>query len=80
MGKLKKFLDKYWIILSVCSTVVSSGVMWGLHTMSRIDAVVDQVKDTASWVQDNEDEIKTQHDDILKLKEDERLREAGLLK
>jgi hypothetical protein len=80
MNKLLKFLNKYWIILSICATVVSSLVTWGFHLKGRIDKDEDTLGDTSEWAANHEDSIQQLHDDMLKLQEDQRLREKGMCK
>ena len=80
MNKLIKWFTKYWLILSVCFTIISSLVTWSMHLKSRIDMDEDILKDTKEWVADHEDDLQQLHDDILKLKEDQRLRENGQCK
>lgn len=79
MNDFMKWLKTHWAMLSIMFTIASSLVtgLWALY--NKIDSLNDKVNDTASWVQDHEDDLKTQHDSILILKEDERLRELGLL-
>ena len=80
MNKLLKFLSKYWLIISVCITIISSLATWSMHLKSRIDADEDILKDTKEWVASHEDDLQQLHDDVLKLKEDQRLRESGQCK
>jgi hypothetical protein len=80
VNKLLKFLNKYWIILSICATIITSLLTWGWHLKGRIDADEDKINDMSAWVSAHDDDIQTIHDDLNKLKEDERLREAGLCK
>ena len=80
---MKHLLDKiktYWAVISIILTIISSFVTAGWWLYGKIDTLNDKVNETASWVQDHDDDLKAQHDDITRLKEDERLREAGLLK
>lgn len=70
-----KLIQKHWFYISLAFTILSSigsGVWW-IH--SQIDTVIDKVNDTNQWVSDHDDELKAQHDDVVRLKEDERLRE-----
>jgi len=75
-----KLIQKYWFQISLAFTIISSLATGGWYLKGKIDALTDTVADTNKWVQDHDDDIQTLHDDTLKLKEDERLREAGLLK
>lgn len=80
MNKLLAKLKAYWAVISIVFTLLSSIVTGGWWLYGKIDTLNDKVNETASWVQDHDDDLKAQHDDITRLKEDERLREAGLLK
>jgi hypothetical protein len=80
MDKLLKWLGRYWAIISIIFTIVSSFVTGGWWLYNKIDTLNDKVNETAQWVQSHDDDLKAQHDDLVILKEDERLREAGLLK
>lgn len=80
MDKIVKWLTKYWAIISIVLTIISSVITGGWYLYGKIDKLNDTVNATNQWVSDHDDDLKVQHDDLLKLKEDERLREAGLLK
>lgn len=80
MEKFLKLIGKYWFIISVVFSVLSTVATGGWWLYGKIDKLNDTVNATNQWVQDHDDDLKIQHDDILKLKEDERLREAKLLK
>jgi len=75
-----KWIKKYWFYISVAFTIISSAAsgIWWAH--GKFDELLDKVNDTNQWVQDHDDDLKAQHDDLTRLKEDERLRETGLLK
>ena len=75
-----KLIQKYWFHISLAFTIISSLATGGWYLKGKIDQLTDTVADTNKWVQDHDDDIQALHDDTLKLKEDERLREAGLLK
>ena len=75
-----KWIMKWWKHISIIFTIVSSaasGVWWA---NGKFTDLVTKVNATNAWVQDHDDSISDLHDDVIKLKEDERLREAGLLK
>jgi hypothetical protein len=80
MDALIEKIQKYWMVISIILTILSSIVTGGWWLYGKIDSLNDKVNETASWVQDHDDDLKANHDSILILKEDERLREAGLLK
>jgi hypothetical protein len=67
VNRLLKFLNKYWLILSLCATIVSSLVTWGIHLKGRIDADEDTIKDTTDWVASHEDDIQKLHDKVVRL-------------
>lgn len=75
MDQIIEFCKKYWAIISIIFTIISSFVtgLWWVY--NKADKVNDTVTATNQWVQDHDDELKTQHDDLVRLKEDERLRE-----
>jgi len=75
-----KWINKYWFLISIIFTILSSCATGVWMAYNKFDALNDKVNDTNQWVQDHDDELKALHDDNIKLKEDERLREAGLLK
>lgn len=75
-----KWIKKYWFYVSIAFTILSSilsGLWW---VNSKFTDLVNKVNETNEWVQTHDDDLQTLHDDTLRLKEDERLREAGLLK
>jgi hypothetical protein len=80
MNKIIKWISKHWKILSVCATLVSSLATWTMHLKSRIDTVVDTVNDTKDWVAAHDEDLQQLHEDVLRLKEDQRLREKGQCK
>ena len=80
MKKLLDELKKNWFYISIAFTVISSlatGV-WVLG--NKLDTLVDKVNATNQWVSDHDDMLQAHDKDITILKEDERLRQAGLLK
>lgn len=80
MEKIIKFLAKYWTILSIVFTIVSTLGTGAIYLVKRITASETTITNLNTWVSDHEDTL-TDHDKrISKLEEDERLREAGLCK
>ena len=75
-----KLIQKYWVYISVSFTIISSLGTGAWYIKGKIDTLTSTVAATNDWVSDHDDDIQALHDDTLKLKEDERLREAGLLK
>ncbi len=75
-----KWIQKNWFYISLAFTLISSLVTGIWMIDQKIDGLVTKVNETNSWVEGHDDDIQNLHDDVLKLKEDERLREAGLLK
>lgn len=67
MNKILKFLTKYWVILSVVFTIISSLATWSLHLKSRIDSDEDILNDTKQWVEDHEDNLKILNDKVIRL-------------
>lgn len=80
MKKLLNFLNKYWLVLTACGTILSSGVVEGLKLAGRIDKDVDTITQLTQLVQEHDDDIQTLKDEVAKLKEDERLKELGICK
>jgi hypothetical protein len=80
MNKLLKWLTKYWILVSISATIITSLTTWSMHLKSRIDADEDILKDTKEWVASHEDDLQQLHDDVLKLKTLEEAREKGICK
>lgn len=80
MQAIIKWTKRNGVLLSVIGTVLSSLATGTFYVVRRIANTESTVATLNDWVQDHDDTIQAQHDDILKLKEDERLREAGLLK
>lgn len=80
MNRLLKFLTKYWIILSVASTIIGSLLTGGLHLKSRIDDNLDTIKDMKVLVNNQVAEIKVLHDKVLRLETFEEAREKGICK
>lgn len=68
MKKLIKWITKYWVILSVCATVISSLATWSMHLKNKIDGTIDTVNDTKDWVASHDDAINQLHDDVIRLK------------
>jgi len=80
MSTVISWAKKNGVILSIAGTVLSSlatGAFYAVQRMAKTEATIATLND---WVQDHDDAIKTQDHDLTVLKEDERLREAGLLK
>jgi hypothetical protein len=80
MERIVTAIRKYWFIISLISTAVSSAATGAWYLIGRMEKGEATVASLQSWVQDHDDAIASQHDDILVLKEDERLREAGKLR
>jgi cell division protein FtsL len=80
MEKLIKLLTKYWTIISIVFTILSTlatGVFYVVHRIATAETTITNLN---TWISDHEDTL-TDHDKrISKLEEDERLREAGLCK
>lgn len=80
MQALIDLISKYWKILSLVFTLLSSLGTGAWYFIQRIQKAEATVASLNSWVSDHDDTL-TDHDKrISKLEEDERLREAGLLK
>lgn len=80
MQALIDLISKYWKIISLCLTVLSSLSTGAWYFVQRIEKAEATVASLNAWVTDHDDTL-TDHDKrISKLEEDERLREAGLLK
>lgn len=75
-----EFLNKYWVIISIIGTILSTVLTGGWYLKGRIDSITDTVANTNSWVQDHDDSIQQIHDDVLKLKTLEEAREKGICK
>jgi hypothetical protein len=80
MEKIFKLISKYWFIISLVGTLASTALTEAWYFVGRIEKGEAALASLQSWVGDHDDAISDQHDDILILKEDERLRQAGLLK
>lgn len=80
MGELIALIQKYWMIISISFTILSSVLTGGWYLKGKIDTLTTTVDATNDWVSDHEDDLQRHEHDITVLKEDERLREAGLLK
>jgi hypothetical protein len=80
MEKIFKLISKYWFLISLIGTLASTAVTEAWYFVGRIEKGEAALATLQSWVGDHDDAITAQHDDLTKLKEDERLREAGLLK
>jgi hypothetical protein len=80
MEKIIKFLGKYWTILSIVFTILSSVVTGGWWLYNRIDKLNDTVNETNQWVQTHDDSINDLHDDVLRLKTLEEAKEKGICK
>jgi len=80
MNKLIKKIQEYWIVISIGFTILSTiaTIGWGLY--GKFDKLNDTVNATNQWVSDHDYDIQQLKADNIRLKEDERLREAGLLK
>ncbi|MGH7974810.1 MAG: hypothetical protein ACREBR_04745 [bacterium] len=75
---LFKLIRKYWAVISIVCTLLSSVITGGWYLKGKIDAQNDLINDLNQWVQGHDDDLQAQHDDLTKLKEDERLRELHL--
>jgi hypothetical protein len=80
MSNIIKWATKNWTIISIVFTIVSSIVTGGWYLKGKIDASADTLNDVKEWVSSHDDDIQALHDDVLKLKEDQRLRESGQCK
>ncbi len=80
METIIKFVKKNTFVLSIIGTILSSLATGAWYVVERIAKTEATIVTLNDWVSDHDDAIQAEHDDILKLKEDERLREAGLLK
>jgi hypothetical protein len=80
MNTIIKFVKKNWTVLSIVGTILSSLATGAWYVVERIAKTETTIATLNDWVQDHDDAIQAQHDDLTVLKEDERLREAGLLK
>jgi hypothetical protein len=80
MDQIIEKLKAYWVAISIVFTLLSSIATGGWWLYNKYDTLNDKVTATNEWVESHDDELKALHDDNIKLKEDERLREAGLLK
>lgn len=74
-----KWFQKNWFYISLAFTLLSSLATGLWMFKGQIDDLKSKVTATDSWVSDHDD-IQALHDKVLILSEDERLREAGLLK
>ena len=80
MKSIIQFIKRNTLILSILGTILSSLATGAWYVAQRITKTEATIATLNDWVQDHDDSIQAQHDDITILKEDERLREAGLLK
>jgi hypothetical protein len=80
MEKYLKLLGKYWFIISLVGTVVSTLVTEAYYFIGRMERAEATVATLQAWVSDHDDTLTDHGTQLSILKEDERLREAGLLK
>jgi hypothetical protein len=80
MEKIIDLLNRYWVVVSIVSTILSGIATGGWYLKNRIEKAEATLTSTNEWVQTHDDSINQLHDDVLKLKEDERLREIGRCK
>ena len=80
MEKIIKYLKKNWGVISIVGTLLSSFCTGAWYVVERIAKAENTITNLSTWVSGHDDDIQNLHDDVLKLKEDERIREAGLLK
>lgn len=80
LNKIMKDIQKYWLLISIGFTILSTigTIAWNMY--GKFDKLNDTVNATNQWVSDHDDDIQQLKADNIRLKEDERLREAGLLK
>jgi hypothetical protein len=87
MNKLVKFLTKYWIVLSVTATILTSLITGIIHLKGRIDNLINRIDALEKFVKEDDD-LLNDHDSRLdshekQLNELETLKELwekGLLK
>lgn len=78
--KILNFLNKYWVVLAACGTILSTGTVAILKLADKIDKDIATITSLNQWVSDHDDDIQVLKDDVNKLKEDQRLRELGICK
>lgn len=80
MKRLIIFVTKYWVVLSVITTVLMSILSFGWRFYNRLDADEDKINATNAWVSSHDDSINDLQTDVNRLKEDRRLQELGICK
>jgi len=67
MNKIIKWITKYWAIISVVLTILSSVVTGGWYLKGKIDASADTLNDVKEWVSTHDDDIQALHDKVIRL-------------
>jgi hypothetical protein len=67
MNKIIKWVTKYWAIISVVLTILSSVVTGGWYLKGKIDASADTLNDVKEWVSTHDDDIQALHDKVIRL-------------
>lgn len=80
MEKYLKLLGKYWFIISLVGTVISTLATETYYFVGRMERAEVTVATLQSWVSDHDDTLTEHGIRLTKLEEDERLRELGLVK
>jgi hypothetical protein len=80
MNKIIKLITKYWAIISVVLTILSSIVTGGWYLKGKIDASADTLNDLKEWVATHDDDIQALHDKVIRLEALEEAREKGICK
>jgi len=80
MNKIIKLITKYWAIISVVLTILSSIVTGGWYLKGKIDASADTLNDLKEWVASHDDDIQALHDKVIRLEALEEAREKGICK
>ena len=67
MNKIIKLVTKYWAVISVVLTILSSIVTGGWYLKGKIDASADTLNDVKEWVSSHDDDIQALHDKVIRL-------------
>jgi hypothetical protein len=67
MEKILKFLNKYWLVLTACGTILSTGTVEILKLAGKIDKDIATITALNQWVSDHDDSISELQTKVTRL-------------
>lgn len=67
MEKTLKYLNKYWVVIVACATIISTSMGMLFHLKGLIDKNVATINQLNTWVAGHDDDISDLHDKVVRL-------------